>query len=149
MKNALMFRPSRTEAMPPADGGLACRLLAKGVRSGMLLAGAALLCAGGAGTVSAQMPDHRQAPVLGKPAKPLPPNRCARYGEGYVAVEGSDACVRIGGRLRIDIGGSARSGVAPMSGYSFGDNLPGESDGLSRAHIRLPSSRQDGDPITR
>ncbi len=33
-------------------------------------------------------------------------NRCAAYGPDFAAVEGSNACVRIGGRVRVQIGGN-------------------------------------------
>jgi hypothetical protein len=29
-------------------------------------------------------------------------DHCARYGEGFVAIRGSDACVRLGGHVRVD-----------------------------------------------
>ncbi len=41
-------------------------------------------------------------------------NHCARYGADYVAVAGSNGCVKIGGHVRVDI---ARAPVAPM-GYA-------------------------------
>jgi hypothetical protein len=52
----------------------------------------------------------------------LPPGPCARYGEGFVPVSGSDSCVRIGGHVRVDVGAAgpagARSGVRP-AGHSY------------------------------
>jgi hypothetical protein len=47
------------------------------------------------------------------PANAETPNHCARYGSDYVAVAGSNGCVKIGGHVRVDI---ARAPVAPM-GY--------------------------------
>lgn len=47
-------------------------------------------------------------------AKAETPNHCARYGADYVAVAGSNGCVKIGGHVRVDI---ARAPVAPM-GYA-------------------------------
>ncbi|MCC3246568.1 porin [Methylocystis sp. WRRC1] len=41
-------------------------------------------------------------------------SHCARYGSDYVAVAGSNGCVRIGGHVRVDI---ARTPIAPM-GYA-------------------------------
>ncbi|WP_363349686.1 hypothetical protein [Methylocystis echinoides] len=48
------------------------------------------------------------------PAKAETSNHCARYGADYVAVAGSNGCVKIGGHVRVDI---ARAPVAPM-GYA-------------------------------
>ena len=48
----------------------------------------------------------------GKPAKTLPlrpakaANPCAEYGAGFVRVEGSSTCVKIGGSLSVGVGGS-------------------------------------------
>ena len=48
------------------------------------------------------------------PRDPPPPaqraagNPCAAYGPGFVKVEGTDTCIRIGGSLSVDIGGAAR-----------------------------------------
>jgi Porin subfamily len=46
--------------------------------------------------------------------KPLPPKRsgngtaCAAYGPGFVKLEGTDTCVRIGGSIDVGAGGSSR-----------------------------------------
>jgi hypothetical protein len=51
---------------------------------------------------------ERQPPA--KPSDPLRPvssNPCAAYGAGYVKVEGSSTCVKIGGSVRVQVGGSA------------------------------------------
>lgn len=46
-----------------------------------------------------------------QPSKPPPPaekrNPCAEFGAGFVQVEGSSTCVKLGGS--IDIGGGGRS----------------------------------------
>jgi hypothetical protein len=49
----------------------------------------------------------------GKPAKTLPlrppkaaANSCAEYGAGFVRVEGSSTCIKIGGSLSVGVGGS-------------------------------------------
>jgi hypothetical protein len=36
-------------------------------------------------------------------------NPCAAYGPGFVKVEGTDACVKVGGSFRVDVSGAARS----------------------------------------
>jgi hypothetical protein len=47
-----------------------------------------------------------------KPAKSLPlrpskaANPCAEYGAGFVRIEGSSTCVKIGGSLSVGVGGS-------------------------------------------
>jgi hypothetical protein len=47
-----------------------------------------------------------------KPTKPLPlrpkatANSCAEYGPGFVRIEGSSTCVKIGGSLSVGVGGS-------------------------------------------
>jgi hypothetical protein len=49
----------------------------------------------------------------GKPAKSLPlrpakaaANPCAEYGAGFVRIEGSSTCVKIGGSFGVGVGGS-------------------------------------------
>jgi hypothetical protein len=48
----------------------------------------------------------------GKPAKTLPlrpakaANPCAEYGAGFVRIEGSSTCVKIGGSFGVGVGGS-------------------------------------------
>jgi hypothetical protein len=68
-------------------------------------------------------------PVIrpGQPQTSTPSMRCARYGEGFVPVVGSDTCVKIGGRLRIDLGNSL---AAPA--------FAGPRDGINpAAHVRV------------
>ena len=45
-------------------------------------------------------------------------NRCAAYGPEFAAVEGSDACVRIGGHVRVQMGTNA--GLRSNSGWTAG-----------------------------
>jgi hypothetical protein len=45
-----------------------------------------------------------------KPAGPLRPatgNSCAQYGAGYVKVEGSSTCIKVGGNVSVQAGGGA------------------------------------------
>lgn len=60
------------------------------------------------------------------PANAETGSQCARYGADYVAVAGSNGCVRIGGHVRVDI---ARAPVAAM-GYAP------VSDGVQRASVQ-------------
>ena len=43
-----------------------------------------------------------------QPKKPAPvpvaTNPCAQYGQGWVQVQGTNTCVKIGGYVRIDVG---------------------------------------------
>jgi hypothetical protein len=54
------------------------------------------------------------------PAKAETPNHCARYGADYVAVSGSNGCVKIGGHVRVDI---ARAPATAMGYASATDGL--------------------------
>jgi hypothetical protein len=85
---------------------------------------------GGAAPLWAETrPDFRNSVVRpdNTPSQISAASRCARYGEGFVPVVGSDGCVKIGGRLRIDLGASARAPV-----------FPGPQDGINPAsHLRL------------
>lgn len=59
-------------------------------------------------------------PGSGKPFKPdtggkllplkgggaVPGNSCAAYGTGFIKVEGTDSCVKIGGGVRVDVHGA-------------------------------------------
>ena len=43
------------------------------------------------------------------PSKSAAGNPCAAFGPGFVKVEGTDTCVKVGGAFRVDVGGAARS----------------------------------------
>ncbi len=43
------------------------------------------------------------------PTKSTASNPCAAFGPGFVKVAGSDTCVKVGGALRVDVGGAAGS----------------------------------------
>jgi hypothetical protein len=84
-------------------------------------------------------------------------NRCSVYGSDFVQIEGTDACARVGGHIRVEIGvgnglrsGFNRSdsdGARPAglsSGQSAGDPPFGDMQGSSHGHLRvapLPGSR--------
>jgi hypothetical protein len=59
----------------------------------------ALLVAGPVGLLAA---GGVFAPAFAEGAAVGGPDKCARYGEGFVAIRGSDACVRLGGHVRVD-----------------------------------------------
>lgn len=54
-------------------------------------------------------------------AKAEASNHCARYGSDYVAVAGSNGCVKIGGHVRVD--NIARAPAAPMGYASLADGV--------------------------
>lgn len=76
-------------------------------------------------------------------------NRCAIYGSGFVEVHGGDTCVRIGGRVRVDVGivGTGNI-VAPAPRLEYAPTAPA-LNGLEREHLRLPGGAQSGMPRTR
>ena len=43
------------------------------------------------------------------PTKSAAGNPCAAFGPGFVKVEGSDTCVKVGGAVRVDVGGATGS----------------------------------------
>jgi hypothetical protein len=51
-------------------------------------------------------PVQRPAKPFGPP-RPVSGNPCAQYGAGYVKVEGSSTCIKIGGNVSVQAGGSA------------------------------------------
>ncbi len=59
------------------------------------------------------------ASVSALPAMAETPSHCARYGADYVAVAGSNGCVKIGGHVRADI---ARAPTQAMS-YAAADGV--------------------------
>lgn len=48
------------------------------------------------------------------PPDPLPPakraagNPCAAFGPGFIKVEGTDTCMKIGGSFQVDVSGAAK-----------------------------------------
>jgi hypothetical protein len=78
--------------------------------------------------------------------------KCAAYGPGFTAVEGSETCIRVGGHVRVETGtgnlgssantGWASNGARPASLHSSSDDTSrlGPVNGVDfpRAHLRLP-----------
>ncbi|WP_156464267.1 hypothetical protein [Afipia sp. Root123D2] len=50
----------------------------------------------------------RDAEQLRPAAKPRPANSCADYGPGFVPVEGTGTCVKIGGSISVGAGSGLR-----------------------------------------
>lgn len=75
-------------------------------------------------------------------------NRCALYGPDFAAVEGSDACMRIGGHVRVDLGTNA--GLHPSSGWTAGSASSAtlRSDAESSAtHLRVRGGLEYPNPF--
>jgi hypothetical protein len=51
-----------------------------------------------------QKPDKRATSVALRPAKTAA-NPCAAYGAGFVRIEGSSTCIKIGGSIDVGVGG--------------------------------------------
>lgn len=79
----------------------------------------------------------------GKSAQARSNAKCSAYGPGFVAAEGSDTCIWVGGHVRMEFG--SRSSGSPDNGWASGGAMPAAmrvQDGAdSRGHLRP----QDGD----
>lgn len=76
------------------------------------------------------------AGVAAAPASAEASNHCSRYGADYVAVSGSNGCVKIGGHVRVDIaraptayaasgdGVQRTSHLQPMAPFGLNDLFP-------------------------
>ena len=64
----------------------------------------------------------------GQAAKPHAENHCAALGEGFFAVNGSDACVKISGRISAGVGFGGGGGSGGSSGVTFESNRPNGFD---------------------
>jgi hypothetical protein len=53
-----------------------------------------------------QKPDKPAAASIPLRAPKAAANSCAEYGPGFVKVEGSSTCVKIGGSISVGVGGS-------------------------------------------
>ena len=82
------------------------------MRKSILIMLAAVLPAVGALAEQPSLPKSGNAATSGKllPLKgAASANSCAAYGPGFVKVESTGTCVKIGGAVRVDVGGSAGS----------------------------------------
>jgi hypothetical protein len=77
-------------------------------------------------------------------------NRCSVYGSDFVQIEGTDACARVGGHIRVEIGAgnglrggfnrSDSDGARPAgltSGQNAGDPPFGDMQGSPHGHLRV------------
>jgi hypothetical protein len=79
------------------------------MRKSFLVIAALMLSASGAPAEQPgiQKPDRTTPPAKMLPVKPATSaNSCAAYGTGFVKLEGSDSCVKVGGALSVDVGTS-------------------------------------------
>ena len=53
--------------------------------------------------------DYATPPDRLRPAKSAAGNPCATFGPGFVKVEGTDTCVKVGGAFGVDVRGAAGS----------------------------------------
>ena len=51
---------------------------------------------------------HKNSPKSGTPHPPVRGDSCKKYGPGFVRVEGSGLCVKLGGGVSVEGGGGAR-----------------------------------------
>jgi hypothetical protein len=57
-----------------------------------------------AGTATAaEWPPKKKAPP-----PPVTANPCTQYGQGFVQLPGTNTCVKVGGSIQVDAGGSSR-----------------------------------------
>jgi hypothetical protein len=118
--------------MKPMSAGAVTSNVWRGFASVGLAAGGALVMAGiTAGSAVAQS------------------NPCAIYGAGFVPVAGTDTCVRIGGRVRVDGAVSPSQDTYGSSGVTNFAPAPTGLDGPDRAHLRLQGGASSGMPRTR
>ncbi|MFA6968793.1 MULTISPECIES: porin [Bosea] len=87
------------------------------------LAGSAFIVLLTAAAVQAQsigepLPGRGPAKERAKPARvdTQASRPCPEYGPGFVRVEGSSACVRVGGAVRAEFGKSSRNGTGSAAG---------------------------------
>lgn len=77
-------------------------------------------------------------------------NPCAIYGSGFVSLNGTDTCVRIGGRVRVDTVIVPSQDIFGSSGSrNFAPGAQNGLDGPDRAHFRLQGGASGGMPRTR
>lgn len=67
-----------------------------------VLSGSAVL----ADPASRPKPDYATPPDRLPPPKSVARNPCAAFGPGFVKVEGTDTCVKVGGAFSVDVSGA-------------------------------------------
>lgn len=116
---------------------------------------ATLGLSGAAAAQSIGEPIPGRGPVKAKPAaaRPAPAQAtrpCPEYGPGFVRVEGSSACVRVGGGVRVEFGKtSSRRGYgsaadAMVYGEARGQTAVGEVRAVISGRGRLDNNLNNG-----
>ena len=72
----------------------------------------------------------KSKPAAARPAPAATARPCPEYGPGFVRLEGSSACVRVGGGVRVEFGKSSQNG---SSRGSFGSNAEAMLYGEARS----------------
>lgn len=76
--------------------------------------------------------------VKAEQAEPGGTRPCPEYGPGFVRINGSSSCVRLGGSVRVDMGKSSRSGYGTSTGALVQLEGRGESAvGPVRSVVRM------------
>ena len=88
-----------------------------------------------------------KAPPQAKPGHGRSDHCVAAYGEGFSDLGGTGACVKIGGRVRVDFGATRGSGVTPASGPSplspdKSSQFGAAAQGFAEADVRQPIGGQ-------
>lgn len=104
---------------------------------------AAALALGGSGSGSAAWAGPLDAPYVRENLAMPDLRNCAAQGPGFLAVPGSETCLRIGGRVRTEAGTRLRPGGAPVtaSGRLAVDARTQTAYGPVRAFVRLRSAQ--------
>ena len=77
-------------------------------------------------------------------------NPCAIYGDGFVPLHGGGACVRIGGRVRVDGAlAPARDIYGPGQSLNYAPQGAAGAESQDRGHLRAPGAPYYGMPRTR
>lgn len=91
-------------------------------------------------SIGEPIPGRGAAKERVKPARAEPGGTrpCPEYGPGFVRVEGSTSCVRVGGSVRVDMGKSSRNGFGTSTGALVQLESRGESTvGPVRGVLRM------------
>lgn len=107
-----------------------------------------------AGAQSLGEPIPGRGPAKSKPAaaRPAPAQAarpCPEYGPGFVRVEGSSACVRVGGGVRVEFGKSSRNGYgsgadAMLYGEARSPSPVGEVRAVISGRVRRDNNLNEG-----
>jgi hypothetical protein len=90
-------------------------------------------------SIGEPIPGRGPAKARPKPAETTQAGRpCPAYGPGFVRVEGSSLCVRVGGAVRVEFGKSSRNGYGSSAGGAVQFESRGETEfGPVRSVVQL------------